>query len=247
MIERSGANWRLPGRKKFSWACSAMGAAVLAGMLVAAMPLRGSAEEATATNLIFSEPYLKNLGYPASISYRYSHDTPTPEDYGSPFEESVMLTVSPPNLDGGFNSVAIAFAGEGRNYSLGPFENTSGNPVVMMFLERDLNQMRSRIGGTPVYFRNTIRRAFRDSAVVEDTSVDVKGVQVPAKRITIRPFVDDQNAGRFGKFQGKIFETIVTDAVPGGIYAMRSFIRDGGSDHGTLVLNELQYQTDEQQ
>jgi len=204
------------------------------------------AVEETASALIFSEPYLKTLGHPHTIAYSYSHDTNAPADYGKEFTEDVAVHVRKPTREGGFNSVAIALKSEKRSYELGPFENTSGNPVVMMFLEREMSQMRSRVGGTPVYFRNTIRRAFRDAAEIDDLQVDVGGKMVSAKRVTIRPFVDEKQAARFGKFQGKVFETIVTDSVPGGIYAMRSFIPDQDKAGTNLVTNLLQYQTTEE-
>jgi len=197
--------------------------------------------ENDAVALIFLEPYLKKLDHPATIAYHYSHETAAPEAYGPGFDEEVRLNVNPPSSSQGFNSVAIVMKDKAREYTLGPFEDTSGNPVVMMFLERDLNQMRSRIGGAPVYFRNTIRRAFRDAAVVDDVNVDLNGVEIAAKRITIKPFVDEAGAGRFGKFQGKVFETIVSDRVPGGILTMRSFIPDDNNADNPLVLNELQF------
>lgn len=205
-------------------------------------PISAQSEEKTATALIFSEPYLKKLGHPASIAYHYSHKTLNPNEYGAAFNEDVTVNVNPPSTAQGFNSVGIAMKTKGRNYELGPFENTSGNPVVMMFLERELSQMRSKVGGAPVYFRNTIRRAFREKAEIEETTVNLNGEQVPATRVTIRPFVDDQNAGRFGKFQGKVFETVVADAVPGGIFAMKSFVPGESGDDPNLVTNVLQYQ-----
>jgi len=223
-----------------------LGSAVLAASLLANATLALAqasikGPENDAVTLIFLEPYLKKLGHPATIAYHYSHETATPEAYGPGFDEEVRLNVNPPSSDQGFNSVAIVMKDKAREYTLGPFEDTSGNPVVMMFLERDLNQMRSRIGGAPVYFRNTIRRAFRDAAVVDDVNVDLNGVEIAAKRITIKPFVDEAGVGRFGKFQGKVFETIVSDQVPGGILAMRSFIPDDSNKDSPLVLNELQF------
>ena len=95
-----------------------------------------------------------------------------------------------------------------------------------------------------MYFRNTIRRAFRDSAKLEEISVEVKGVDLPATKITIHPFVDEKNVGRFGKFRGKVFETIVADGIPGGIYSMRSFVPGETEAEGVLVTNELLYQPD---
>lgn len=221
------------------------GLVVLAGVVGFGLPIQ--AADKTAADLIFSEPYLKKLGHPNVVSYSYTHETASPKEYGDAFKEAVTVHVRRPTLENGFNSVAIALKSDDRSYELGPFENTSGNPVIMMFLERDLNQMRSRVGGTPVYFRNTIRRAFREGAEIADTTVEIKGVQVAAKRITIRPFKDERQAGRFGKFRGKVFETIVTDAVPGGIFTMKSFVPDAENQGAELVTNRLQYQPEQKQ
>lgn len=221
------------------------GFVLLAGVAGSGSPTQ--ANEKSATDLIFSEPYLKKLEHPSTISYSYTHGTKTPSEYGAGFKEAVTVHVRQPTLEGGFNSVSIALRSDQRDYDLGPFENTSGNPVIMMFLERDLNQMRSRVGGAPVYFRNTIRRAFREGAEIADTTVEINGEQVAAKRITIRPFKGDRQAMRFGKFQGKVFETTVTDAVPGGIFTMKSFIPDTENEGEALVTNSLQYEPEQKQ
>lgn len=200
------------------------------------------AEEKTATDLIFAAPYLRQVPHQTAISYSYSHETAAPEEFGANFEEAVTVAVNDPALPGGFNSVAIELNAKAHRYALGPFENTSGNPVVMMFLERDLQQMRSRVGGAPVLFRNTIRRAFREVAEVEKVSLIVDGQSVEGRKITIRPFVDEEQTGQFGRFTGKIFETVVSDAVPGGIFAMRSIVPGESAEKAALVTNELQYQ-----
>lgn len=218
---------------------------VLSGILIGSTGLMSTpviAGDKTATDLIFSAPYIKQLNHPAKINYHYKHDTPTPEEYGAIFEERVSVNVKEPTLEGGFNSVSISLKSEDRDSELGPFENTSGNPVVMMFLERELTQMRSKVGGTPVYFRNTIRRAFRDSALVEQSEVTLKGEKIPASKIVIKPFIDEQNIGRFGKYRGKVFEITVADKVPGGIFEMRSFIPGEKADDASLMTNELKYQ-----
>lgn len=217
--------------------------AVLFAMTLVFLPGHAAfAEEKSATDLIFSAPYLKQVPHKTAISYSYSHDTAVPEEFGTKFEEAVTVTVNDSTLPDGFNSVAIELNSTLHQYALGPFENTSGNPVVMMFLERDLQQMRSRIGGAPVLFRNTIRRAFRESAEVETVALTIDGASVEGRKITIRPFIDDEQTGQFGRFAGKIFETVVADAVPGGIYAMRSFVPGDGPDKAALVTNILQYQ-----
>ena len=49
----------------------------------------------------------------------------------------------------------------------------------MMFLERDVWQMKQRIGGSPSFFRNRIRKALRESAKVERTVINLVAIKLP--------------------------------------------------------------------
>jgi hypothetical protein len=118
----------------------------------------------------------------------------------------------------------------------GPVQMTSQNPLVLVFLQRDVAEMENLTGGSQHYFRNRIRAAFMDPAEVERIELDYAGRKVPATRILMRPFVDDPQIAHFPQFRDKVYEFVVAEDVPGGIWRLATRVPDPSS--GELILEE---------
>ena len=71
------------------------------------------------------------------------------------------------------------FAGADRR-QLGPIAAQEQNPLVLVFLQRDVAQMAKLTGGAAGYFQQQIRRAFND----------------PAESAPVEVVLGDQQAGR---------------------------------------------------
>jgi hypothetical protein len=57
--------------------------------------------------------------------------------------------------------------------------------------------------------------AFIDQAQMSETSVEFDGKSVPARRITLKPFADDHRFDRLPTVQGKTYDFVLSDQVPG--------------------------------
>jgi hypothetical protein len=204
-------------------------AVVLGALLVGgAAGLSAATEEAapSAQSLLFDANYLQPLAAPSRLVYSYATKTADEKLFGKDFEDEVALRLAPSADGAGDKDVFVdVFTGD-RQRVLGPLTHVTGNPIIMMFLERDVSQMNMHVGGQPVYFRNVIRLAFREAAKLEPATVDWEGKQVSATKVTIRPFVNDSNGERMQLFRSKTYEFIVSDAVPGGIYQLHSTMSD---------------------
>lgn len=206
----------------------------MAGLWFAASP--GAAGE-DSQSLLFDAPYLERLAPPKTLSYSYRRKTGNEQVFGRSFEDTIRVTVAKSDRRDGLNTVSLeVFTGE-RQRRLGPYADMRGNPVLMVFLELDLWHMKRRAGGVPVYFRNTIRKAFRDSANIERVAIDFGGRSVSAHKVTIRPFAEVQNAPRLKDFRAKTYEFTVSDAVPGGIYRIRTWVPE--PDGGGPLIEDL--------
>lgn len=195
------------------------------------------AAAADSQSLLFDAPYLERLAPPKTLSYSYRRKTGNQQIFGRSFEDMILVRVAKSDRRDGLNTVSLeVFTGEHQR-RLGPHADMRGNPVLMVFLELDLWHMKRRAGGTPVYFRNMIRKAFRDSASIERVAIDFGGRSVSAHKVTIRPFVEDQNALRLKDFRAKTYEFTVSDAVPGGIYQIRTWIPE--PDGGGLLIEDM--------
>jgi hypothetical protein len=211
------------------------------------LPAAADQDAPSAQHLLFDANYLLPLNAPSRIVYAWSHKTLDPERFGAGFDDEVALKLSPSADGAGQKDVLVdMFSGE-RERIVGPLTRVSGNPIIMMFLERDVTQMNRFIGGQPVYFRNVIRLAFREKAQLEPATFSWDGKQVNGTKITIQPFMGDPNGERMQLFRSKTYEFIVSDAVPGGIYEMHSTIVDEQAAPGTpaldtrLTLKEIAY------
>ena len=196
------------------------------------------ANEPTPQALLFDAPYLTELQLPTSLNYTYAHATSQEKLFGRPFEDTISVNVNANENAGGLNSVMLrVFSGE-RERNLGPHLNMKGNPIIMIFLERDMWEMKRRVGGEPIYYRNKIRKAFRDAATVEKTSAEFNGHTIEAHKISITPFADEKDSRRMQHFLNKGYEFMVSDKVPGGILSVRSVVRDKDA---TLIEDRLTF------
>lgn len=112
-----------------------------------------------------------------------------------------------------------------------------GNPIAVQFLERDIRDM-SKLTGTPAaYFRNRIRKSFRDPQIA-DTTVTVAGRQVDATEITVVPFAQDPTVAKLDGYATKEYRFTYSEQVPGDLISIHT--RMSGAD-GVSLEEELRY------
>ena len=209
--------------------------AVLLGLLLTSAVSAGLAAATdsaapSAQSLLFDANYLVPLNAPSRLVYDYSAKTADPALFGKSFDDEVAMRLLPSAQGGGEKEVTFDMFTGNHQHTIGPLTRVTGNPIIMMFLEKDVSEMNMHIGGQPVYFRNVIRMAFREKAKLEPATITWEGKPVPATKITIQPFLGDPNGERMQLFKSKTYEFVVSDAVPGGIYQIHSTIGDERPD-----------------
>ncbi|PWC35382.1 hypothetical protein [Azospirillum sp. TSO22-1] len=199
--------------------------AVVAGM--AATGALAAANELTpAQTLLFDTDQLKNLPQASIVRYRFHKDGALEPG----FDDAAELTVGALGPDGR-RDLDVRFLTPPRGLDFEPFKQFRGNPLVMLFLERDVREMKRLTGGSDLYFRNRIRHALaRPDTEVRPVTVDWQGNKVPATEVVIHPYVADELIERYRKFEHKEYRIIVSEAVPGMLYAARAMTpaADGG-------------------
>lgn len=116
-------------------------------------------------------------------------------------------------------------------------EGYRGNPVAVQFLERDIRDMALATGRSTDYFRNRIRKAFRDPQI-ETTQATVDNTTVDAVAIEVRPFQADPNLVSFDGYAGKEYHFLYSEQVPGDLIDIRT--RMSGKT-GEALEEELRY------
>ncbi len=185
------------------------------GAVVASMLALGPAAAATDTRPLsaaqvelFETPHLQNIDHPETLEYRFQR-----EGAGG-FSDTIAERIEKIHADG-TKYVDFDFLTGAHHVFFPAIDNFHANPLLMLFLERDVREMQAATGVATGYFRHRIREAFVDRAHVSDIRVTVDGKPVDAKRITLQPFLNDQHLTRLPAIKGKTYTFVLSDQVPG--------------------------------
>lgn len=187
-----------------------------------------------AERALFMDNHVSRVKPPLTLRYSY-HKGGSLEPG---FDDRVELALSK-QADGNCCAASAQFLSGERKLTLPEVESAQANPVILYFLERDVREMQRLTKGQQAYFRKRIRLAVYQGATVKPVKIAWQGREVAAREITIAPYVDDPMRPRFEQLATKQYVFTLSDAVPGGVYAMRSRVagKDGGAE--PLLEEEL--------
>jgi hypothetical protein len=194
---------------------------------LAASPLRAASIQDT----VFEAHLFDGISEPQTLLYRYEIGGSL---LGQTGEAQVQMQVREVGEDGLKQVHFDMFKGPQRRH-FGPVQAQDNNPLVLIFLQRDVAQMGNLTGASPGYFRNRLREAMLRPAEVAPLTVELDGAPVDALEVTIAPFENDPNAAQFEQFRHKRYRLVVSDAVPGGLYRIASETPD---PDGKILLEE---------
>lgn len=225
--------WSPGGRAAFPLRAACLHATCLRLAVVAALSIGSVAAQpvSPAETLLFETDHLSKMKAPATLLYEFrklSNVEPA-------FTDSVQLDVS---RSKGQVHAALRFLSGKRTHAMPEIDDAHGNPVLLGFLEHDIAEMRRLTGGAVNYFRKRIRMALSDKAQVTPQRILYQGKTVDAKSVRIQPYLDDPLHARFEKYVRKTYTFVLSDAVPGGLYQVRTSLEntaDGRSPAGTVV------------
>jgi hypothetical protein len=201
--------------------------------LLAVLPAAGDPDArplSPAQVALFETPHLKNVERPEILEYRFQRDG------AGGFTDRIAERIEKIHPDG-TKYVGFEFLTGEHHVFFPAVDNFHGNPLLMLFLEHDVREMRDAIGVTATYCRNRIREAFSDRARVADTEVTVDGKPVPARRITLQPFVDDPRFAGVPQIKNKTYTFVVADQIP-GMLAELSAEQPANEQTGAAALSE---------
>ena len=164
---------------------------------------------------LFMTPQLKNVEHPETLQYHY---TQTGKEG---FEDTVLEHILAVHPDGTKAINVEYLTGEHHRFYPG-LDNFAGNPVLMLFLETDVQTMKQTVGISATYFRDVIREAMVNRAQVRDISYQFDGKPIAAREVSLQPFVGDARLEHLPSVQAKTYRIILSDAVPGGIALLQT-------------------------
>jgi hypothetical protein len=188
---------------------------VVALAALAAVPAR--AVETTPANVVgalFETPHLDNLAQGAHVVYRLQRTVSDAQLLGQPWSDDIKLDIRKVEGDGKREVVMQIFSGE-RAREPQDITDMTGNPLLVLFLDRCVKNFNQVAGGNPPYLKNAFRTALREKAKIEPVKFDFDGHTVDGYRVFVQPYIDDANAPKMQGYEGSRFSIVVSDAVPG--------------------------------
>jgi hypothetical protein len=166
-----------------------------------------------AQKALFETPHLQSIDHPETLEYQFQRTGI------EPLTDTVDIHIDKIHPDG-TKYVSFGFLTGEHHVFYPAVDNFRGNPLLMIFLEHDVQEMKDQIGIAAAYFRNRVRDAFVDRAVMTDSTIEIGGKTLPAHKITLKPYADDQRLEKLPSIQAKTYSFILSDAVPGQLEAL---------------------------
>jgi len=121
----------------------------------------------------------------------------------------------------------VFFTGE-RSRTVPPMTVSDGNPVIMMFLQREVSEMGRLTGGSWRHFQKMIKLALENAAELSEVKVPYGDQAKPGLKIRITPYLEDPLLANFKRFAYRYYEFTLSSKVPGYVYQIRTL--DPGND-----------------
>jgi len=187
-----------------------------------ATPAAAAKDFSPAERALFMTDQFAKLRPPLTLRYRFQRSG----SLEPAFDDKASIVLKAQAGSGRCCDATGEFLSGERRVELPPVEGASGNPVTLYFLERDVREMERLTKGKSAYFRKRIRMAIFQGAQQRAVTLSYRGKSIAGQEFTIAPYLDDPNRSRFEKLANKRYVFTLSDAVPGGVYGIRSLIVD---------------------
>jgi hypothetical protein len=198
---------------------------VVAGFLVSVAAIAGAP---SAVELLFERKHLAALDRGSEVAYRFERVASDHKALGEPFSDTIRLTVTAVAPTGTREVALNVFTGD-RARSVQNVPDLTGNPMLVLFLDRTVSNMGQLAGGARAYLKDRIRAGLRDKSLLDAITITYAGKTVDAFRIAVTPFIGDPNAAKMLGYEGAKLTLVLSEAVPGHIVELTSLFESGVS------------------
>ncbi len=199
---------------------------MLAAPIVSVSALGAPNTASDVAALLFEKSQWTNAPVGSSLTYAYSQKIPV--KMGPSFDDKITLKLDKGDDDKSRTAEVRMFTGEHATPA-GPFRSDEQNPVMLLALENNVEQLSKAWGANPRYLKNAVRKAWRENAKIENVPLTVDGKQVPGTRITIEPYKNDSEAVKMGGLETMVYTVEVADSVPGNLVRVDIHAPDSGT------------------
>jgi hypothetical protein len=198
--------------------CTALAVLAMTGQTVAT---RAGNAAPSATAMLFEVPHLAKVSKGATLAYLFERRVSDPKLLGEPFKDGINVDVVNEGDDGTKTVVVKVFTGE-RGRDPQNIQGMTGNPVLVVFLDRAVNNLALLSGGSRPYLKQKLKMSFLNPAKVEPVEIAFNGSSIKGSRIEVKPYAGDPNALKMMGYDGATFDIVVSDEIPGYFVAFAS-------------------------
>ncbi len=194
-------------------------------------------EFSKANTLLFLTNHLDGISAPSVLHYVFEQRGTLEDEY----KDTIGMILSAGGEQDKKNIKFKYFTGV-RNQYVAPVSNAEGNPIITLFLQRDVNEMDRRTGGSWLYFQKVIKLALENDAEVKPVKFKYDGRMVDGTEIKITPYEDDPHRAQIAPYADKAYIFTLSKAVPGEVYELRSMVpvkESSGRGSGPLIEETL--------
>jgi hypothetical protein len=184
------------------------------------------------TTVVFGAELMADIEVPVTLRYRYEMHG---RDIAPRFESHADMMVENGAAPGQKSVNFDMFEGADRRL-YGPLKASTQNPMILVFLQRDVQTMAGLTGGAANYFQQQLRRAFNRPAAISRETVEHGDQSLQVTRAVLVPYAEDPSIDRFPQFRDKVYEFWVTPELPGGLYRIAT--RTPDVETGEVILEE---------
>lgn len=210
----------------------------LALLLAAALHCAGAGAQAAAPSeaerLVFQHDHFSTSRTPRSLHYHYAEEA----SGQPPVSDRAVLTLGAAAA-GGCCDVHGDYLSGPRAVNLPDIPDARSNPLLLYFLEGEVRRLQRTTGGQAAHFRRRIRLSLAEAATITDGTVPWGAQSVPARTVRIAPFLDDPQRNRFAQQAATEYAFVLSDAVPGGVYALAATLPAASAGAAPLARRTL--------
>ncbi len=170
-------------------------------------------------DILFERKHLSNVEAGKDLVYKFERTVSQAELLGQPFTDDIKIEVKKATADGKRDVVVKVFSGN-RAREPHPIDELTGNPILVVFLDRAVASYMSVAGGKIAYLKDKFRTALRERATVEPVKIKIGDTTVDGQRVSVQPYAGDLNAAKMRGFENSKFSFVVSDVAPGQFVEM---------------------------
>lgn len=189
-------------------------ALVAAALSLAALPTIAATETRSANDMLFESKHLALADKGTELVYRFQRTVSDAKVLGEPFSDDIKVAITNADAEGLKDLAIHMFTGD-RAREVQNDSKRSGNPVIIIYLDRAMVNFNTFAGGNRNYWKQEFIKALRSRAQVDPVKVEYKGKTVDGHRIQLVPYAGDKNAHRMDGYENAKFTMVLSEAVPG--------------------------------